>query len=397
MTMEIDKCMRSDNRNAQTSEENFEIYNLSPIEEVSESPLRSKEASTNFVVSESEGSDNNSMIKPPCEAYKRILGKIEGNSSSGDERTEQDYQLRRVEDSYSCFTSASGDNDEAETGLRDKSLKTTVEQLKRRLSQAEREIVALRTHRSPQECWNHERCEILQRDLLTWRNDHEKRINSQIVRWQLAERKLYDEMENTRRRYNNIQRHLQSLERQSARFYYDFRRQIDVWEKRLKDNVVDLHESNLMELRDQFKAWFEMQNAINSSNARKEKCEVHRVRNDTVEENQDESCKLINLEMTTLRENAKFVHKIEHFIKFEIQQHRNDLVKRMDQKIAELWSALENFKHNFHLDRDYRLRNYIGINNDETESVITELLSDLTCRETTKSEWNTDSEETSQN
>lgn len=164
---------------------------------------------------------------------------------------------------YSCYViqecvshaEASGDNDEAETGLRDKSLKTTVEQLRRRLSQAEREIVALKTHRSPQECWNHERCEILQRDLLTWRNDHEKRINSQIVRWQLAERKLYDEMENTRRIYSNIQRHLRSLERQSARFYYDFRRQIDVWEKRLKDNVVDLHESNLMELRDQFKAW----------------------------------------------------------------------------------------------------------------------------------------------
>lgn len=167
---------------------------------------------------------------------------------------------------YSCYVihiqecvshaEASGDNDEAEIGLRDKSLKTTVEQLKRRLSQAEGEIVALKTQvRCPQECWNHERCEILQRDLLTWRNDHEKRINSQIVRWQLAERKLYDEVENTRRIYNNIQRHLLNLERQSARFYYDFRRQIDVWEKRLKANVVDLHESNLMELRDQFEAW----------------------------------------------------------------------------------------------------------------------------------------------
>jgi len=142
-----------------------------------------------------------------------------------------------------------------------------------------------------------------------------------------------------------------------------------------------------------------MQNAISSSNVRKEKCKVHKVCNDTPEENQDEACKLINFEIKTLHENVKFLHKIQHFIKFEIQQHHDDLVKRMDQKITELWSAFENFKHNFHLDRNYRLRNYIGINNDETESVTTELLSDLTYQETTKSEWNTDSEEryTSQN
>lgn len=120
---------------------------------------------------------------------------------------------------------------------------------------------------------------------------------------------------------------------------------------------------------------------------------MRRVRsNDTAEEDQDESCKLINFEMKTLHENAKFVHKIEHFVNFEIQRHCDGLVKRMDQKIAELWSVFENFKHNFHLDRDYRLRNYIGMHNDETESVITELSSDLTCQKTTKSEWNTDSE-----
>lgn len=153
---------------------------------------------------------------------------------------------------------ASGDNDEAEPGLRDnKSLETTVEQLKRRLSQAEREIVVLKRYQAPQRCRSHERFrEILQRDLLNWRDDHEKRINSRIVRWQLAERRrIHDETENTRKVYDSIQRHLETLERRSARSYFDFRRQIDVWEKRLKDDVVSLHESNLTELRQQLKAW----------------------------------------------------------------------------------------------------------------------------------------------
>lgn len=151
---------------------------------------------------------------------------------------------------------ASGDNDEAEIGLRDKSLKTTVEQLKCRLSQAEREIVVLKRYQSPQKCQSHGRCEILQRDLLTWRDDHEKRISSQIVRWQLAEsRRIYDEMGNMRKVYDNIERHLETLEKRSAKSYFDFQKQIDAWEKRLKEDVISLYESNLIELREQFRAW----------------------------------------------------------------------------------------------------------------------------------------------
>lgn len=151
---------------------------------------------------------------------------------------------------------ASGDNDEAEIGLRDKSLKTTVEQLKCRLSRAEREIVALKRYQSPQKCQSHERCEILQRDLLTWRDDHEKRISSQIVRWQLAERKrICDEMGGMRKVYDNIERHLETLEKRSAKSHFDFQRQIDAWEKRLKEDIINLHENNLIELREQFQVW----------------------------------------------------------------------------------------------------------------------------------------------
>lgn len=136
-----------------------------------------------------------------------------------------------------------------------------------------------------------------------------------------------------------------------------------------------------------------MQNAINSSNVGKEKRDAYKSCNNTTVDKQDVSCKSNNSEMTTLHEdNAKFLHKIEHIVKFEVQQHRNDLVKRMNQKIAELWLAFENFKHNFHLDRDYRRHNYIEINN-ETESIITEDSNDFTCQKAAKSYLNTDFEE----
>lgn len=128
-----------------------------------------------------------------------------------------------------------------------------MEQLKGRVSQIEREIVALKGRRR---CQGHETCEKLGRKLLIWRDDHEKRIDSQIARWQTTERRrIHDETENTRTLYAGIQRHLDTLVRRNARSRSDFSRQIDLWEKRLKRNVASLHENNLMELREQFKAW----------------------------------------------------------------------------------------------------------------------------------------------
>ncbi|XP_072751874.1 uncharacterized protein [Anoplolepis gracilipes] len=390
MLLEMDEKLRSDSRNMQRNERNFEeIRSLSPIEEESESTLCFKEMFQSSNFSEREEKDYK-MIRSPYKGCQETLRKMDGDSSSGDERIKPDFfQLKRVKGSYCCFTEASGDNDEAETGLRDKSLKTTVEQLKRRLSQAEREIIVLKKHQSPQKCQSHEKCEILHRDLLTWRNDHEKRIASQIGRWQLAERRrIHDEMESTRKVYDYIQRYLETLEKRSVKSYLDFRRQIDVWEKRLKEDVINLHESSLMEFCDQFQAWFKMQSAINSSTVGKEKREAYKLSNNTAVDEQDESYKSNSSEMTTsCKDDTEFLHKIEHIVKFEVQQHRNDLVKQMDQKIAELWLAFENFKHNFHLDRDYRRHNYIEISNETEDS------NDFTCQEAAKSYLNTDSEE----
>ncbi|XP_018354532.1 PREDICTED: uncharacterized protein LOC108755785 isoform X2 [Trachymyrmex septentrionalis] len=340
--MEAVECVRNSMENMRKSENLEEIRSLSPIKEESESTLCFKEASTNF-------------IQPKRNSYRMTRSPY------------KDYQrMRKSEEAE-----ASGDNDEAEIGLRDKSLKTTVEQLKYRLSQAEREIVALKRYQSPQKCQSHERCEILQRDLLTWQDEHEKRISSQIVRWQLAERRrIHDEMENMRRVYDNIERHLEILEKRSAKSYFDFQRQIDAWEKRLKEDVISLHESNLNELWEQFRAWSETQNAINSSEVRKEKSEVYECEDTTVK-NRDDSNKPTNSKLIASYENnAKFLRRIEHIVKVEVQRHRDDLIKRIDRKIAEFWLAFENFKHNFHLDRNYCRHNYIEINSDETESNI---------------------------
>lgn len=182
--------------------------------------------------------------------------------------------FRAVETRCVPEAEASGDNDEAEIGLRDKSLRTTVEHLRHRLSQAEREIVTLKRYRSPQKCQSHETCEILRRDLLAWRDDHEKRINSQIASWQLTEqRQIHDEMENTRMVYDTIQQHLEALERQSARSYFDFRQQIDAWERRFKEDVVSLHDSDLMELREQLKTWYDVLPL--TRHRERDKCPLH--------------------------------------------------------------------------------------------------------------------------
>lgn len=93
-------------------------------------------------------------------------------------------------------------------------------------------------------------------------------------------------------------------------------------------------------------------------------------------------------------DNAKFLRRIKHLVRLEIQQHRDDLMKRMDRKIARLWSAFENFQHNFYLDRDYCRRDRTDTDNDDADSIKTGGgLSDVTNRETAKSDANTDSEQ----
>jgi len=68
----------------------------------------------------------------------------------------------------------------------------------------------------------------------------------------------------------------------------------------------------------------------------------------------------------------------------------------MDQKIAQLYSAFDNFKHNFRLDRGYDRRDVepLMVTDDEdADSIKTQAsLSDVTTAETAKSDPNADSE-----
>lgn len=95
---------------------------------------------------------------------------------------------------------------------------------------------------------------------------------------------------------------------------------------------------------------FYVWNAVNLSNARKEKCQVCDLNDDTGTEKREE---FYASEVTICEDKANLLHKIKRIIKFKVQQQSDDLTKRLDRKIAELWSAFENFKHNFQLDRYY--------------------------------------------
>lgn len=122
----------------------------------------------------------------------------------------------------------------------------------------------------------------------------------------------------------------------------------------------------------------ETQNAINLSRVRKEQRDASESRNDSAEM-RDKSSKSRESGMAMLYEdNVEFLRRIERVVKFEIQQHRDELIKRMDRKFKQLWSAFDNFKHNFHLNRDYCRCDYVdNMDNDDADS-IKGSLSDLT-------------------
>lgn len=136
-----------------------------------------------------------------------------------------------------------------------------------------------------------------------------------------------------------------------------------------------------------------MQNVIDSSNVRRERDDMYKLDYDMTAEKQHESDTSNKSQMTiSYQDNAEFLHRIEHIIKFEVQQQCDDIIRRMDRKIAELQSAFEDFKHNFRLNHHYLGQDYDEIN-DKAEETITEDASDFTCQESAKSDLNTDSEE----
>lgn len=125
-----------------------------------------------------------------------------------------------------------------------------------------------------------------------------------------------------------------------------------------------------------------MYSATNISNVKNTKCKEYKSYDDLLMKRQDRSSdQLSESEMTTLYEdNIKFLHSIEHIIKFIAQRQYDDLVKRIDQQIKEVWSAFEDFKHNFCLDHNYRRHNYVEVNNEEVDAIVTEDLNDFTCK-----------------
>lgn len=137
-----------------------------------------------------------------------------------------------------------------------------------------------------------------------------------------------------------------------------------------------------------------MQNAINWSKVRKGKHEMHKPDDEAALGKQNEPYKSHKFDLiTSCEKDIELLHRIEQVIKFEIEKRRDDLARRMDRKIAELWSAFEDFKHNFHLDRDYRRCDHVEIRDDKAESIMTEDPSDFAYQESAKSDLNASFEE----
>lgn len=68
--------------------------------------------------------------------------------------------------------------------------------------------------------------------------------------------RLDRERSNTRAVYEKIQTHLENLDKRNRKSCASFRKQIDKWEDRLRDEVVRLHEENLKKLREQVDKWY---------------------------------------------------------------------------------------------------------------------------------------------
>lgn len=92
----------------------------------------------------------------------------------------------------------------------------------------------------------------MQKSMNEWQEKDSQKITELIQNERLRQDV---EMENTRKVYDKIQKHLQNLEKRNRNSYVNFRKQMGIWEERLKEEVIRLHENSLKEFRQQPKFW----------------------------------------------------------------------------------------------------------------------------------------------
>ncbi|KAF7405577.1 hypothetical protein HZH66_004483 [Vespula vulgaris] len=358
-----------------------------------------------------------------------------GESTSGDERnTASGNCCFQMCDRSKLETEASGDNDEGvHSSPRVDNVPKTLKWFENRLSQCETEIVGLRkqfglekfqNRRYALQCYEkHAQTQnILKNDLQAWKNNLDARIKAQIVRWQLDERKRISEeiakvtgmcsqeitktlqksmnewqekdsqkitelirnerlrqdveMQNTRKVYEKIQKHLQNLDKRNRNSYVNFRKQMSVWEERLKDEVIRLHENSLKEFRQQPKFWHSDQDGI-KNNSLKSPVRME-LPMDLQRRSQDQEYNFIpENALVKYREiNAKDIRRLEQNFKSKLQNQRDEFTKLLTTKFVKLWEAFEQFKHNFQFDRRYRDYDYARIHDDEPEIFTSSVMTD---------------------
>ncbi|KAK2580652.1 hypothetical protein KPH14_007758 [Odynerus spinipes] len=377
-----------------------------------------------------------------------------GGSTSGEEGNVPANCCFQMCDRSKLETEASGDNDEARRGSSPRNsskdnLSKTFKWFESKLLQCETDIATLRkqfglekfqNRRYALQCYEkHAQTQnILKNDLQAWKNNLDARIKAQIVRWQLDERKRISEeiakvtgmcsqeitktlqksmnewqekdskkiteliqnerirqdieIQNTRKVYEKIQKHLENLEKRNRNSYINFRKQMNAWEERLKEEVIRLHENSLQELRQQPKFWHSDQNGLKYSSAKSP------VRTDVSPDlqrrckDQDYNFAENNALVKRFREtNVKDIRRLEQLFKSKLQNQRDELTKLLTAKFVELWEAFEQFKHNFRVDRRYREYDYAR-NSEEPETFASPMMTDQAEEDVTNTATNTDQE-----
>ncbi|XP_012289070.1 myosin-J heavy chain-like [Orussus abietinus] len=427
---------------------------LSPIEEESESAGSSRDTCSDVEDSGEEDSKRKD-IEQGSKDRAVDLKNSSGEESSSEGETLQSFSFTIGPPRGHLKSDASGDNDE-------KTLKTTLEWLKGKVEDSAREIVALKKELSLEKSRNRqqvlqvlryrEECskesEMLKTSLQTWKDETNGRLQSQVVRWQMDERKRINEelekivedirsslekdakewqrevkrrtsdltkkertkrevdAEDTRILYEKIQRHLGNLDKRNKKSYDNFRKQIDVWEERLRDEVVKLHQNDLKKIRRQLKLWYKDHGtswystiSLASPGKGEWQAEAQRTPKQTSRSRSFDrpSTDEDDLLKRLFDSSSKELRQVERTLKTEIQDDREELTKRIDDKVEELWVAFDELKQNLAVERSYQVawrfqRNQVidHLDSDSAQSDVSDKRGCPRRRKTANSGTNTD-------
>lgn len=160
--------------------------------------------------------------------------------------------------------------------------------------QSEKKIISLKKHLNAESLNNHQvaikcwtKCsknrEELNQDLRNWKDSLESNVQTQMIQWQtIFEKSLHKKIKDwldeefikrinefnhkdvvkqdtqiasMKRFYGKIQKHLGNLDKRNEKAYIKFRQYMNIWETKIKDEMIKLHENSLIELQQLIELW----------------------------------------------------------------------------------------------------------------------------------------------